>query len=155
MGQSGTGITAKQIRKIHALAGERGMDGDLLHAYIHALTKKESLKALTLSEGIRVIDALEGAPAELKGQAKASYKQMQYIYGLMGKLGWVTDSGEPDTKRLDSFLQSPKAGINLGSHKWLDRAKASKLIEALKGMSERADAGNAGCDACGPGGGGI
>ena len=155
MGRVEKAITVNQIRKIHVLAKERGMDDELLHAYIQTLTKKESLKELTVSEGIRVIDTLEGKAEEYKGQAKASYKQMQYIYGLMKRLGWVTDKGEPDTDRLDRFLQSPKAGINLGSHKWLDRAKASRLIEALKSMSERADTGNIECAACSSGRGGI
>lgn len=137
MERAGNRITVNQIKKIHVLAKEHGMDDELLHAYIQTLTKKESLKLLTVSEGIKVIDALEGKAEEPTGQTKASRKQMQYIFGLMKKLGWVTDGGEPDTARLDRFLQSPKAGINLGSYKWLDRAKAGRLIEALKSMSER------------------
>lgn len=148
-------ISAGQMRKIYALARERGMDSDLLHAHIQALTEKESMKELTMSEGIRIIESLEGKPLELKGQVKASYKQMQYIYGLMKQLGWVTDSGEPDTERLDRFLQSPRAGINLGSYKWLTKEKASRLIEALKSMSERAAIGNEKCASCGTERGGI
>ncbi len=137
MGKKEKAITPAQIRKIHALANERGMDDDLLHAHIQVLTKKDSIKKLSLDEGIKVIDSLEGKQGESKGQKKASYKQIQFIYGLMRKLGWVTGSGEPDTDRLDRFLQSPKAGINIGSYKWLTRSKASKVIEALKCMIER------------------
>ncbi|MDE7339952.1 MAG: regulatory protein GemA [Lachnospiraceae bacterium] len=148
-------ISVSQMRKIYALARERGMDSDLLHAHMQALTEKESMKELTMSEGIRMIESLEGKPTELKGQIKASYKQMQYIYGLMKRLGWVTGTGEPDTERLDRFLQSPKAGINLGSYKWLTKEKASKLIEALKSISERTNAEDKECTSCGEGRGGI
>lgn len=142
-------ISAGQMRKIYVLARERGMDNDLLHAHVQTLTGKESMKDLTMPEGIRVIESLEGKPSELKGQMKASYRQMQYIYGLMKQLGWVTGTGEPDTERLDRFLQSPKAGINLGSYKWLTKTKASQLIEALKSMSTRTVAENGKCAACG------
>lgn len=148
-------ISVSQMRKIYALARERGMDSDLLHAHIHALTEKESMKNLTMMEGIRIIESLEGKPSEIKGQVKASYKQMQYIYGLMKQSGWVTGTGEPDMERLDRFLQSPKAGINLGSYKWLTKEKASKLIEALKSISERKNAEDKECASCGTGRGGI
>lgn len=153
-------ISAGQMRKIYVLARERGMDSDLLHAHIQALTEKESMKELTMSEGIRIIESLEGKPSELKGQVKASYKQMQYIYGLMKQLGWVTDSGKPDTERLDRFLRSEKTGFNLGSYQWLTKEKAGNLIDALKSMVKRADtekdeSGNEKCASCGTERGGI
>lgn len=136
MGKMEKAITSAQMRKIYALARDRGMDEDLLHLHIQTITGKDSMKELLLSEGIRVIDSLEGGYGA-RGQARATYRQMQYIYGLMKKLGWVTDTGELDTDRLDRFLQSPRAGINIGSYKWLTRIKASDLIEALKSLCER------------------
>lgn len=154
MGKKEKVITVNQIRKIYALAAERGMDSDLLHEHVQMLTEKESIHNLTVSEGIKVIDSLMGKPGESKGQAKASYKQMKYIYGLMKKLGWVTASGSPDTDRLDRFLQSPRVGINIGSYHWLDRVKASKVIEALKDMAER-DSGGKSNVSCEMGRGGI
>jgi len=39
-------ITAAQIRKIHAISRERGIDDDLLHEHTRMLTGKESLKEL-------------------------------------------------------------------------------------------------------------
>lgn len=141
MGKKEKAITAAQVRKIYALANKRGMDADLLHAHIQVLTKKDSIKKLSLGEGIQVIDSLEGNAGDAKGQKQASYRQLQYIYGLMKSLGWVTNAGDPDTDRLDRFLQSPRAGINIGSYKWLTRSKASQLIEALKDMIERQSTG--------------
>lgn len=129
-------ITNAQLRKIHVLARECGMDDDLLHSHLVVLSGKDSLRELTVKEGISLIDSLEGKGIR-KGEEKATYRQMGYIHGLMKKCGWVTDGGQPDMERLDRFQQSPKAGFNLGSHKWLTRRQASSLIEALKQMSER------------------
>lgn len=137
MERTGKVITGAQIKKIYALARERGMDTDLLHAHMETLVRKDSVAKLTVSEGIRLIDSLEGKPGQPKGEEKASWKQLQFIFGLMKKLEWINPDGTPDTDRLDRFLQSPKAGINLGSYQWLTRTKASKLIEALKSMSAR------------------
>ena len=137
MGKKEKAASAAQMRKIYALARERGMDGDLLQVHIGILTGKASLKEITVSDGIRIIDSLEEKRREAAGKDGASPRQLRYIYGLMGKIGWTTEAGEPDTDRLDRFLQSPKAGFNLGSHKWLMRSAASRLIEALKDMDKR------------------
>lgn len=127
-------ITLSQLKKIYVLAKERGMDAELLHAHVWNLSKKESIKTLTLSEAIKVIDSLEGVASSKPGIAKPSVRQMNYIYGLMKKMGWVNQDGTPDADRLDGFLQNR---FQIGSHKWLDKNIASKLIEAFKEMSER------------------
>ncbi len=54
-----TPITAPQRRAIFAIAREQGMDNDLLHAAVKAVTKKQSLKDLTKTEARRVIDHLK------------------------------------------------------------------------------------------------
>ena len=60
--------SAAQKRKIFVLAKEQGMDQELLHAYVCALVKKESLSKLTIREAIQVIDGLSGkAPPAPKG----------------------------------------------------------------------------------------
>lgn len=136
MGKKEKAASAAQVRKIYALARERGMDADLLHAHMETVCGKASMKEITVSDGIRIIDSLEEKRKEA-GKESASQRQLRYIYGLMRKIGWTTEAGEPDTDRLDRFLQSPKAGFNLGSHKWLTRPAASRLIEALKDMDKR------------------
>ncbi len=137
MGRVEKAVTYAQIKKIFALARERGMDNDLLHEHLQMLTKRDSLSNLSRSEAVLLIDSLEGRPGAPKGQEKASSRQMSYIFGLMKAIGWVTETGKPDMERLDGFLQSDRAGFRLGSYKWLDRKKASDLIEALKQMQER------------------
>lgn len=126
-------VTTAQIRKIHVLAKERGMDDDLLHIYIQNLVKKESISKLTISEAVRVIDGLEPKSGGA-GEAHATRKQLWHINKQLKELGWVDDQGEPDMKRLDAFLRE-RFGVE--HFNWLTRRKASEVIEAFKAMIER------------------
>jgi len=121
-------ITAAQIRKMHVISRERGIDDDLLHEHIQMLTGKESMKGLTCTEAARVIDSLEGNPT---CKDPASYKQLAYIKGLMKELGWMDAGSRPDMERLDGMCRKY---AKTDSHKWLDKGGASKIIEALKNM---------------------
>lgn len=123
------GITASQMRKIHASARERGMDNDLLHIHVEMLTGKDSLKELTIHEAVQVIDSLEGKGTKEPGGI--TWKQMSYIQALAKELGWVTESGKVDNKRLNGFI-SKRFGVD--HYRWLSRSTASKVIEGLKNM---------------------
>lgn len=124
-------ITASQMRKIHVSARERGMDNDLLHIHVRTLTGKESLRELTVSEAVRVIDSLEGKSH--KPGDHASAKQMRYIEALAKELGWQKEDGSLDKDRLNGFL-SKRYGLD--HYRWLTRSTASKVIEGLKHMLE-------------------
>ncbi|MCM1193925.1 MAG: regulatory protein GemA [Butyrivibrio sp.] len=124
--KGGTPITVSQMRKIHVLAREYGLDDDLLHIHVRTVTGKDSLKKLSLREAVRVIDSLEKKSAE-----QMSWKQQYLMEKLLVELGWIDEKGKPDYKRLDGFC-SKRYGV--GSHKWLTRAAASKVIEGLKSM---------------------
>lgn len=126
-------VTPAQIRKIHALARERGMDDELLHIYVQNLVKKESISKLTISEAARVIDGMEPRPGGA-GQARATRKQLWHINKQLSEIGWVDDRGEPDTTRLNGFLRE-RFGVE--HYNWLTRRKASEVIEAFKAMIER------------------
>lgn len=126
-------ITQGQMKKIHALARETGMDNDLLHEYVFMLTEKESLKELDLNEAARVIDGMEGRKGYERGD-RVSGRQEHFIFILMGKLGWVTDKGEPDIKRLNGFV---KKQYGIEDYRWMTRGLASKVIEAFKSLIER------------------
>lgn len=135
MGKTEKAVTYGQIKKIYAVARERGIDNDLLHEHMEMLLHRSSVRKLTKREAVMLIDSLEGkAPS---GQDHATGRQMQYIYGLMKELGWMTDGGKPDLDRLNRFLQSDKAGFNLADYRWLEKGPASDLIEALKAMLKR------------------
>lgn len=123
--------TAAQLRKIHALAGERGMDDDLLHEYVYAQVQVKSLKELTVSQAITVIDVLEGSRSP-KGWITG--KQSKYIEALAVQIGWVTGSGTVDMDRLNGFL---KKQVDREGLRKLSSREASEIIEALKGMKAR------------------
>lgn len=137
MGRTKKAVTYDQIKKIHVLANERGMDNDLLHEHMEMLVEKSSIRELTKQEAIILIDSLEGKAGNRNGKDRATSRQMHFIYGLMKELGWVTEEGKPDLDRLNRFLRSDKAGFNLEDYRWLDIGTASNLIEALKAMITR------------------
>ncbi|MBP3487302.1 MAG: regulatory protein GemA [Roseburia sp.] len=123
-------ITTSQMRKIYVTAKERGMDSDLLHIHIQMLTGKESLKQLTISEAVKVIDSLEG---KVVSDRKMTDKQFWYIQALMRELGWTDEEGKPDFKRLDGFCSKY---YRIDHYKWLTPSVASKVIEGLKNMQK-------------------
>ena len=125
-------VTPAQIKKLHAISRERGIDDDLLHEHIMMMTGKESIRELSCSEAIKVIDSLEGKVST--GKDHASARQLSYITGLVKNLGWVDENGNADMKRLDGMCKK-SAGVQ--SHKWLNRKQASDLIEALKSMGQK------------------
>lgn len=128
------GVTAAQLRKIHACARECGMDDDLLHITVRDITGRGSLKELTAAEACRVIDAMEGKTDSRPAEDSATPKQLRYMKDLVKQLGWVDEKTEPDMARLDGMCKK-YAGVD--SHKWLSRKGASNIIEALKKMLDR------------------
>lgn len=126
------GITPAQKRKIWVLARQNGMDDELLHLYVSQLTKKSSIRSLTIMEAVSVIDALEGK--NRKEINHMSMKQEYYMKALAQEVGMVQADGLLDEKRLNGFCRS-RYGV--GSYSWLTRAQASRVIEGLKAMAER------------------
>ncbi len=137
MGRTKKAVTYEQIKKIHVLATERGMDNDLLHEHMEMLVEKSSIRELTKQEAVILIDSLEGKSGSRNGKDRATSRQMHFIYGLMKELGWVTEEGKPDLDRLNRFLRSDRAGFGLEDYRWLNISTASRLIEALKAMAAR------------------
>ena len=129
----GKKITPGQMKKINALAKETGMDDDLLHGYVHMLTEKESLKELTAFDAARVIDGLVGKKGYAQGD-RISYRQEQFIFILMKKMGWTDSDGNPDRKRLNGFI---KKQYGIEDYRWTTRGIASKVIEAFKELAAR------------------
>lgn len=123
------GVTAAQIRMIHALARETGLDDDTLHDIAHSVSGKESLRALTRSQAARLIDRLQ----VLAGKAKdipdrASQAQQNYIHSLAREMGWAEDP-----KRLRRFLET-RAGVS--DVRFLSIRAAGQIIEALKAIRD-------------------
>ncbi len=127
-------ITKAQVAKIYILSKELGLDNDLLHELVSAETGRDSLKDMTVPEGILIIDRLQGHGTP-KGMATP--RQKRFIEGLLKNIGWVLDDGKPDIDRLEGLLKSK---FQVDSYKWLTVKKASEVIEALKDMKARAKA---------------
>lgn len=128
-----TRITPAQNRKIHVLAKNNGIDEELLHLYVSQLTKKDSIRNLTIMEAVTVIDALEGRQKSESGNHMTK-KQEHYLKALAKENGMIDETGELDEKRLDGFC---RARYNVMRYSWLTRQQASKVIEGLKAMVER------------------
>lgn len=126
-------VTQAQQRKIHVLAGELGMDDDLLHSYVSMMVQKDSLKELSLTEAVKVIDGMEAKKGYASGD-RISRRQEHYIFILMKKLGWTDAQGNPDKRRLDGFV---KKQYGIDDYRWITRGAASKVIEALKALAFR------------------
>lgn len=124
-------ITAAQMRKIHVLARDYGMDNDLLHVHVQTVTGKDSLKKLSLGEAVRVIDSLEKRSVD-----QMTRRQKYLIDRLLQELGWTDEQGKPDYKRLDGFCGKY---CRVDSHKWLTRRDASNVIDGLKNMAKKGE----------------
>jgi hypothetical protein len=128
--------SAAQKRKIFLLAERNGMDSDLLHAYIQALAGRDSVRKLTVREAVQVIDGLSGkAVRSSRPQSDAmSMAQKRYLASLAVQMGWVDSAGRLDEGRLDGFCRKQQDVLYWTA---LSRAKACRVIEALKAMAER------------------
>lgn len=124
-----TKITTAQCRKIHALARERGIDSDTLHAHVYSLTNKESLKNLSIAEAIKVIDSLSGTDT-----SRVTYRQKDFMFKLCIKLNWTDENGNADNKTLRSFAKNQTGVPDIN---WLTKKQASKVIEAMKAIYEK------------------
>ena len=124
--------TPAQLRRIYGLARERGLDDEMLHAYVCQLTGRESLKDLTMKEAARVIDALGPSGGFTAGGITP--RQWKYMLGLAKELGWTDREGNADTKKLDEFaLRNYKKY----AVRWLTVREAGKMIEGLKAIMEK------------------
>jgi hypothetical protein len=56
-------------------------------------------------------------------------------YALCRELGWVTEAGEVDVKRLEAFVRSR---FGVAKLQWVNVETASKVINGLNAMLKRA-----------------
>lgn len=122
-------MTNAQIRMIYAMSKRLGMDRDELHCMVHGLTGCDSIRALSVKQGVRVIDRLNVlAGVESEAPNRASKAQQRMILRLAEEMGWL---GEP--ARLRGFLEA-KTGVS--DVKFLSIDSARRIIEALKAIQK-------------------
>jgi len=115
-------ITYPQIKKLYALAKQKGIDNEELHELVYQCSGKDSIKKLTKDEGIRCIDRIEGRRTAPQGRITQS--QEAYLHDLIKRLGW-----QNNPKRLKGFI---KKYAKVDEIKWLTVKQASNVIEGLK-----------------------
>lgn len=125
-------MTKAQRAKIYAVCRERGIDKELLHELVYAQTGCSSLKELSGSQAILVIDRLEGR-STTKGMA--TIKQKRFLEALLKETGWTLPDGGADWDRLEAFIRSQ---YKAGGLKQMTSRTAGQAIEALKDMKMRA-----------------
>lgn len=116
-----------QMRMIYALARQAGMDNDTLHDVAYGITGKESLCALTGTEGARVIERLKaymGTSGDIPD--RATQKQQWLIRRIEAEMGW-----RDDPSRLRGLVEKV---TGVSDMRFLTVKQARKVIEALKAM---------------------
>lgn len=147
-----TRITDKQIKKIWTKADELGMTEGQIRDLVRWVSGQESTRELTKSQGIRIIDVMEGKtpvpkdnpqnPPFVRGTARqrflsprkfpkmiagrflplATPKQIALIEGLKVEAGW-------DDEHLTNFIRKCH---KMSSVPELDVKRAGQVIDMLK-----------------------
>ncbi|MBQ9245593.1 regulatory protein GemA [bacterium] len=138
--------TTSQIRKIHTLKSILGLEDDLYRDMLYSFGVCTS-KDLTFTEAAVLLDILETKAVERnlwkKEQKKyedmknrsgkmATPPQLRMIKGLWRDICYF-DNDEFATKSLRKFL---KAKFKVDDIRFLTKAKANKVIQAIKGIKK-------------------
>ena len=137
--------TTFQIRKIHTLKNIIGLDDELYREMLMSFDVQTS-KDLTYAEAVIFIDILEDKAIELNRWKKkpkkyedlyridkmATQSQLRMIEGLWREICYF-DNDIFATKSLRKFLKSK---FKIDDLMFLTKAKASKVIQGIKGMEK-------------------
>ena len=137
--------TTSQIRKIHTLKTLLGLDDDLYREMLMSFGVCTS-KDLTFTEAAVLLDILETKAVEKnlwkkqpkkfedmdRGDTMATPPQLRMIKGLWREICYV-DNDETASTSLRKFLKSK---FKVDDIRFLTKAKASKVIQAIKGMKK-------------------
>lgn len=124
-------ITPKLMKRIYAVARQKGIDNETLHELVYREIGKESIKTLTSSEAYTVIHALNPSGDNGRQERKGMITDNQYnmIVRMSYILGW-----EGNIKRINGFVKKYTGVENV---KWLTKYQASNVIEGLKKLEEK------------------
>ena len=132
-------VTLRQNKLIWVLAGQLGMDSDMLHALVLETTGKASIKDLSVEEGIKVIERLARTGGKIKKKKKPPKKlphnvvelvtqpQISLIQYLEKQLGW-----QDNPHRLEGFIRRI-----IKKRRIYTKQEAMKVIQGLKSMVTR------------------
>ncbi|MCL2671984.1 MAG: regulatory protein GemA [Clostridiales bacterium] len=122
-------ITKAQIGCLYATARSLGIDNEDVHAAIHAMTGRSSVKQLTARQAAYVIDRLKSQvqPKQTDISRHLTTETAWKIRQLQEQLGWTDE-------RLEGFL-GKRFGV--ARMAWLDMPIARKVIEGMKAIAAR------------------
>lgn len=131
--------TPDQLKKIHALRREAGLDEDSYRDLLQAVTGERSAKAIDVGSAARVIDRLQGLSSGLRSGVEGA---MDLTGPYAGKLRALWISGyhlgvvrDRTDRALCAFL---KRQTGIEHTRWLrDAGDARRVIEALKAWLAR------------------
>lgn len=124
-----------------AKSPELSLTDEELHLLVLAHTGKESIRELNqreLQTMVRLLGNMKSSAVKSSRGARGSAgtaNQRKKIYKLAEALGWEKAA------RVNGLCRKM---FGVSSVDWLDYTQCSKLIEALKAMAERKEAGDAG-----------
>lgn len=135
--------TSSQIRKIHTLKNFIGLDDDLYREMLMTFGVQSS-KNLTDTEAGIFIEVLEAKDEKFENWVKrpkkyadlyrdenmATQAQLRYIEGLWKEVAYFDDE-DFNKKSLRKFLKSK---FKIDDIMFLTKAKATKVIQGIKGM---------------------
>lgn len=136
-------VTSSQIRKIHTLKNIIGLDDDLYREMLMTFGVQSS-KNLTDTEAGIFIEVLEAKAEKFEDWVKrpkkyadlyrdenmATQAQLRYIEGLWKEVAYFDDE-DFNKKSLRKFLKSK---FKIDDIMFLTKAKATKVIQGIKGM---------------------
>ena len=129
-------ITKTKIKQIYGLASKvGGLDDEALHCLVFKLTGNGHISRLTDAQTLTVVKELMRLQNSVTKNGKISDGQKKKIYKLMYELKWTLEENLLDIKRLNSFV---KRCTKVDNYKWLTYYQASKVVEGLKNILERA-----------------
>lgn len=133
-------ISKDQIKLIWVLARQLGLDSDELHEVVAGITGKDSIKALSVGEGIEVVNTMIRAGGRVKKKRKPRRKlppnvvemvtseQLKFIGLLEERLGW-----QDNPERLGGFVRR----IIKREVVRTKQQEGSKVIQGLKSIVNR------------------
>ncbi len=122
-------ITSKQRGLIFGLKNDNGISDEDFNNIVYRNTGGESLRDITTKEASKIIEELKGNRTI---DNKCTKSQIKFILGLAKNLDFKDGN-------LAKFMQTRFniVIVNDDIFKNVDKAMASKIIEALKCMNER------------------
>ncbi|MEM7047059.1 MAG: regulatory protein GemA [Pseudomonadota bacterium] len=124
-------------RAIHALKKDAGLDEEIYRGLLHAVLRKDSLKAASEEEMRAVLARLKMTTPKRKPIIRSVKGYVRKIHAIWGDLARRGVIRAPFHKRGSALVVFVRSMTGVDSPEWLTAYQANKVIEALKAMQAR------------------